>query len=257
MQNIMLSTFPVGLRDYRGFYMLYVDKNLNIIPNRFTGCRETFCAGMRHKHNNTKSAQNFSKINTNRLYVLITLGAPFSKKGYWYEILNKMTKSLKIVNSFERRYKWPLSKMRLVDDKRKSVNIPSVLFIGNRKWGISPYLVSLYTLLLRLGKYPWITNDVVNETNHDELLEKLKKVCDTHKRNYTDAMHIHVSINTAISLISNYDELFQGKSKKYHWSMDRLNNFGGGYNEGIRLLAEGKTRYKKLYNKLNGRSHGK
>jgi len=221
-----------------------VDKDLNIIPGKFTSCRETFCAWTRYKHNSMRPGEGFSKINTDRLYVLISFGKPRSDKEYWY-ILRKMTKSLKIVNSFERHYKWPLSKIRRVDDKRKSIT-PSILFIGNRKWGISPYLVSFYILLLRLGKYQWVTDNIVNETDHKKLIVKLKKICSVNKHDSRDAMHIHTSISMANILMHNYDELFKGKPKKYHWNTDKLNG-NSGSTEGIRLLAEGKTCYKALY----------
>ncbi len=243
MKNTLLTTLPNSIASYSGYYMLSVDSNLNAIHSRYTGCRETFCASLRHKHNGGHMNE-FSCINTKKLYVLITLGKPVSGDS----ILTKMTKSLKLVNSFERYYKWPLSKIRPVNDKRKYLNIPSILFTGNSKWGISPYLVSFYTLLLRIGKYSWLTDTIVNEGDHKELVKKLKKVCNAKQDSFPDAGHIYTSINMANTLISNYNKLFRTQPKKYHWSIERINN-GGGYNEGIRLLADGNTRYQELYMK--------
>ncbi|TET59663.1 MAG: hypothetical protein E3J47_08245 [Candidatus Stahlbacteria bacterium] len=244
MKNVLLLTFPKTITNYNGYYMLHVDNNLNVAGGRFTGCRETFCANIRHKHNGTRSGEGFSEINTNRLYVLITFGGRTSDTG----LLDKMTRSLKLVNSFERYHKWPLSKIKPANDKRKSVDIPSVLFIANRKWGVSPYLVSLYTLLIRLGKYPWLTDTIVNEADHKTIVAKLKKVCSAKRNTFNDAMHIHKSINMANILISNYDELFKGKSKRYHWSTGKLNS-SLYYNEGISLLAADQSKYKKLQKK--------
>lgn len=249
MRNILLTTFPKAIVAYSGFYMLYVDNNLHIVSNKFTSCRETFCAGLRHKQNNSRQGNGFSKINTNRLYVLISFGKPHpgGESKYW-DILDVMAKSLKIVNSFERYYNWPLSKVRLVDNKHKSAKIPSVLFVGNRKWGISPYLVSFYLLLLRLGKYSWLTDTITNEINHKKLVAKLRNVCSAKKNGFIDAKHINTSISMANILMRNYDELFKGKSKKYHWSTDRIPG-SSGYTEGISKLSKGTTNYKELYNK--------
>lgn len=240
----LLFTFPKAINNYNGYYMLHMNNSLGVANNIFTSCRETFCANIRHKHNGTRLERGLSKINTNRLYVLITFGGGHSNK----EILCKMTKSLKLINSFERYYKWPISKIKLANDKRESVDMPAILFIGNRNWGVSPYLVSLYTLLTRLGKYPWLTDTIVNETDHKKLIAKLKKVCSAKKHSFRDAMHIHTSMNMANILMCNHDELFKGKPKKYHWSTDKLNG-NAGYNEGISLLASGKSNYKELYKK--------
>jgi hypothetical protein len=183
------------------------------------------------------------------LYVLIshgkTNGTIIAKK----RILKEMSRSLKLVNSFEQKYKWVLSKTEYADDRRKQVHVPSVLFSGCRKWGSSAYLTSFYTLLLRLGTHEWILNDIFDESDHEKLIIKLKKVCATNSNSNRDAMHIYKSLDTACFLMANYDDLFSEKSGKYYWSEDRLLKNRRPYNEGIRLLADGNSSYKKLNDK--------
>jgi len=165
-----------------------------------------------------------------------------------------MEKSLKLVNSFERYYKWATSKIRIANDERNNIDVPAVLFISNRNWVTSPYLVSFYTLLIRLGKHTWLTNTIVNETDHKKLITKLKKACSIN--NIGDAKYILQSIDTATVIISNYNKLFKGKPKKYHWSISRLGldpykpkDMTNAFHEGITNLANGFTYYKELYNK--------
>jgi hypothetical protein len=256
MKKVLLTKFPKELTAYNSFYMLFVDKNLDIVPGKYTSCRETFCAGIRRKYNietqYSPPQEICATINTSKFYVLITFGKKnnsVTKKQAWDKILGVTTKSLKIINSFERHYKWPLSKIKLVDSDQQSVCIPSTLFVGNRKWGASPYLVSFYLLLTRLGRYPWITDDVVNEDSHNKLVNKLEKLCDSIQNKCVDAMHISRSLNMAKTLMADYDRLFKGKPNKYHWSIDRI-NVGNGYSEGIRTLAEGKTHHKELLQQI-------
>jgi len=249
MTKPLLKRFPNEMSTYRGVYMFHMDNDLEIVKRTFTSCRETFNACLRHKYNETERV--FSSINTHRLHVLITLGASNKENSEedWAALLEKMTKSLKLLNSFERSYKWPLSRIKLIDNVRKNTYVPSVLFVGNRKWITSPYLVSTYTLLIRIGTAPWFTNDLADESDHNKLITKIKKEClvETNR----DGLHIKHSIKTINILMANYKELFSNKSRKYHWSTAIIRPGRNPYNEGIRVLASGTTGNIELLNKCN------
>jgi len=249
MNNILLKRFPIGITPYKGFHMLHVDNDFEIVEKTYTGCRETFVHCIRHKYNGTKG--NFDAINTHRLYILATLGASNrgDNKKDWDSLLKQMMKSLKLLNSFERNHKWPLSKIRFVDNKSKNWCIPSALFIGNRKWIEVPYLVSWYTLLMRSGTRGWLTDDIVNETDHDKLITALRKSCKNCMSLDRDAKHIYSSLATIDILMANYKELFSDKPRKYHWDNQRIRRGRNPYNEGIRSLADGVTGNAELRNK--------
>jgi hypothetical protein len=154
-----------------------------------------------------------------------------------------------LVNSFERHYKWPLSKIQFVDDRRYDACVPSALFIGCRKWVTSPYLVSVYMLLLRTGIRPWLGNGVINKTDHNELITGLKNTAEECRNIQPDAMHIYRSLKMIDILMANYKELFSDKPKKYHWATARVRKGASSYNEGIRKLAEGQTGNTELHDK--------
>jgi len=241
MNNILLRKFPAGISPYKGFNMFHVDNNFEIVERTYTGCRETFVHSIRLKYNGTEGSLN--TINTHRLYILATLGASNrgENKKDWNSLLKQMIKSLKLLNSFERNYKWPLSKIRFVDNKSKGRCIPSALFIGNRKWIEVPYLVSWYTLLMRSGTRKWLTDDIINKTDHSKLITALKKSCKSCMSLDRDAIHIYSSLGMIDILMANYKELFSDKPRKYHWANERILYGRYPYNEGIRALAEGIT----------------
>ena len=239
--NILLKKFPSGISTYKGFYMFHVDNDFEIVRGTYTSCRESFVHAIRHKYNGVKGI--YTTINTYRLCILATLGSSnySDSKKDWDNLLKNMTKSLKLLNSFERNYKWPLSKIRFVDNKAKNRYMPSALFIGNRKWIEAPYLVSFYTLLMRLGIRGWLTDDIVNEADHIKLVTTLKRASAQYMDRNMDAKHIHNSLTMIDVLMANHKELFSDKPRKYHWANERVLCGRNPYNEGIRLLAGGAT----------------
>ena len=250
MVKIHKKVFPYQVGMYKMFQMMHVNNDLEIVKNTSTSCRETFISYIRRKYN-PNTPTNCRSINTRRLYVLATLGASYIKdsKKAWNNLFQKTERSLKLVNSFERYYKWPLSKVLYVDDTRKTWCTPSSLFIGTRKWATSPYLISAYLLFLRAGTRVWLKDSVINESDHNKLITKLINNSNKYKGVQVDAEHIYNSIKMINILMANHTELFSDKPKGYHWSMERLQVGVPSYTEGIRKLADGKTGYKELYKK--------
>lgn len=93
-------------------------------------------------------------IDLNKMRLLVANGnpeqgqAPISKADF----RRKMEKALIVVNQFEKQGKISLSKMIEVEhSKRNGKEDLVVLFVGSGIWMKSPFLVSLYTFLIRLG----------------------------------------------------------------------------------------------------------
>lgn len=103
----LLVNTPNNLSMYDRFYMLHLTNDMDIPKNMYTSCRETFCSNIRHKYAKDSELLQIHQINTRRMYVLTTHGkiTITGNNAARTNISREMTKSLKIVNSFERNYK--------------------------------------------------------------------------------------------------------------------------------------------------------
>lgn len=220
-------------------------------------CREYFNVCMRNKY----ITKGHKGIDTSRAYVVYTYGRVYKaeQNSSWQHMLDGAAKSLKIINAFERKHKWyPLTKMYPVDDDQDNVYVPSVFFSGSAKWTASPYLFSLYTLMIRMGKNDWISDKVLDLCNdHEKLVEKLYRLGYARRGAGGDAIQLYRTVKIWDVLMSNYKELFGSKARKYNWSLARLGNSDYHRTEGIMRLAMGDTSNKKLYNEVHILKHNK
>ncbi len=213
-------------------------------------CREFFTVCMRKKY----TATGHKKISTSRAHVIHTFGRVRKtiEKSSWLRILGTAVKSLKIINAFERKYKWyPLTKVYPVDDDRGNTCVPSIFFLGPGKWTMSPYLFSLYTLMIRAGRNDWLSDKVLDFCNdHDVFIKKLYSLACAHGSSGGDAIQIRESIKVWDILMANYKELFGNTSREYNWSLERLSNPDYCRMEGIQRLAIGTSTETELCDKV-------
>ena len=242
--------------DYRGAPMFLhvtpsgVDGNLKRTCREYNTCREYFNVCMRNKY----ITNGHKGIDTSRAYVVYTHGRVHKSeaKGSQQRMLNVATKSLKIINAFERKHKWyPLTKIYPVDDDQGNIYVPSAFFLGPAKWTMSPYLFSLYTLMIRLGKNDWIDDKVSDLCNdHEKLVNKLYRLGYARRGQGGDALQLYRTVRIWDILMSNYKELFGNRTRAYNWSLDRLVNSDYHRTEGIMRLAMGSTGERGLHDKV-------
>jgi hypothetical protein len=150
---------------------------------------------------------------------------------------NKMVSALALINHFEKVAKISLTKLAEVNAKGSSKGAV-FLFTGPRMWIQSPFLVSMYTFLLRLG------DKELKFKNADELKKELKDLYDRSQKGKisdNDASYLGASWNKMHEIIKNRAELFS-KSKGVHdiyWKKFNISQFHN--NAGIRSLALGST----------------
>lgn len=213
-------------------------------------CREFFTVCMRKKY----TTAGHREINTSRAHVVHTFGRvrKVTEKTSWQRILGTAAKSLKVINAFEREYKWyPLTKVYPVDDDRSNNCVPAVFFLGPGKWTMSPYLFSLYTLMIRAGRNDWLSDKVLDFCNdHDVFVKKLYNLACAHGSSGGDAVQIRGSIKIWDILMANYKELFGNTSREYNWSLKRLSNPDYCRMEGIQRLAAGSSDETELCGKV-------
>lgn len=213
-------------------------------------CREFFTICMRKKY----TATSHKKISTSRAHVVYTFGRfrKIDEKSSWLRMLGTAAKSLKVINAFERKYKWyPLTKVYPVDDDRDSVCVPAVFFLGPGKWTMSPYLFSLYTLMIRTGRNDWLSDRALDFCNDpDVFTKKLYNLARIHHGSGGDALQIYKTIKIWDILMANYKELFSNTSRVYNWSVKRLSSPDYARVEGIQKLAVGTSQETELCGKV-------
>jgi len=155
---------------------------------------------------------------------------------------DKMVSALALINHFEKQAKISLTKLQEVDAKGSSKGAV-FLFTGPRMWMSSPFLVSMYTFLLRLG------DKELKFKNAGELKKELKALHErskTGKINDNDASYLGASWNKMHDIVKHRVKLFP-KSKGVHdiyWKEFNISSFHN--NAGIRSLALGSTPDKEL-----------
>lgn len=106
---------------------------------------------------------------------------------------NKMKASLTLLNHFEKQENMMLSKLQEIDSTNSGKSAV-FLFTGSSIWMSSPFLVSMYSFLIRLG------DKELKFENKDELIQLLKALSD-------DAKAGKISDNDAVYLGASWDKL--------------------------------------------------
>lgn len=217
-----------------------------ISANRTYDCREYFIEEYRHQI----AIKDTKHIAIKRANALLTLG-PYSKKEFSSRnttLKLDSQKSLFIINSFEKAHKWPLTKLYPVVSSTKEL-IPLIFFSGSRKWTMSPYLLSIWTLCIRLGRNKWLPNKITT-LNHEELVKALWERAEGALvgDREVDSSQIYATIRKWDEFLELYPKLFSTNSRKYHWNSKHLTR-GFSRPEGILRLISGQTQHRKLYRK--------
>jgi len=206
-------------------------------------CREFFVRSYRKKINKEDSFTLWAR----KAYALFSFGRPKGNmfKNWQLDLKNGSEKGLYIMNSFEKEHKWPQTKLYQV--KCTDRNITMIFFIGPRKWTTSPYLMSIWSLCVRIGHNSWLPMQLMN-LDHENLVRQLAITSKTGEN--SDANQLSKTIKHWDPFMSLYSDLFSGQNRKYHWDISHLKGFSDRP-EGIIKLVDGTTHYKALYKKYN------
>ena len=150
---------------------------------------------------------------------------------------DKMVSALALINHFEKMAKISLTNLQEVNAKGSSKGAV-FLFTGPRMWMSSPFLVSMYTFLLRLG------DKELKFKNAGELKKELKALHEKSKKGRlqdNDASYLGASWNKMHEIIKNRAKLFPKKNGVHdiYWKTFSISSFHN--NAGIRSLALGST----------------
>ncbi|TET59650.1 MAG: hypothetical protein E3J47_08180 [Candidatus Stahlbacteria bacterium] len=232
--------------DYVSYYYIFTypdpeDSNKLVSTHTTNSCREYFIKN--YRTGITKDDVLSPKVK--KAYALISYGiAGVDRFAEWNtKLQDESQKGLYILNSFEKAHRWPLTKLYPV--KCVNMSMPVVFFAGPRKWTMSPYLMSIWSLCIRLGRNEWLPKKLLT-LNHENLVRQL---CISAKSSIKhDAREVSYTLRKWDTFMSLYSKLFAGIDRKDHWSTTHLNGHGHS-TEGIRRLMDGSTAYRALYDK--------
>lgn len=215
------------------------------IIHGWTECREYLTLYLRRR----KMTQ-FSKLASTKANIVITPGhEAFVSNKALKQFHYKVKVGLKFANEYESYHNWPLTKMSIFDDpKHRFYHIR-----GCRRWTKSPYLFSLWTLLLRMGNI-YDKRAIPREgLGHFELANEIREALekdriDEELTSYSG--QVLYTIPYWDFLMKHYLEIFAGHSPQWHWGEDMLEPPDYSRPEGILKLVMGDTLHKEMRKKM-------
>jgi len=185
-------------------------------------------------------------IDLKKTRMLVTKDA--LREEYIPEFTKKMEAGLRLLNHFEKHAKVSLSKMHEIDPTgsgKKAI----YSFVSPRMWVSSPFLVSMYTFLIRLG------DKEIEFKDKTDLKEKLKALSDDNKSGKisdNDAGYVGKSWDKLHLFIQNRAKLFPKKDGFHDIFFENygINNFHNS--AGILSLANMATPDKSLNERVKG-----
>lgn len=216
-------------KEYSGFYFgaVHEPKN-NTIDNykNIVSCRDGLGAVMR-----TGIIE--GDLQTDKLRILFV----------WDKITNPdqwAQRGLSVIHIMEKLAGWPLTRAMAVEVGRN--NVYSVYCRASRRWLKSPYLTTLYILLMRMSRDENISGF--------KTFDDMEKILLSISRFNSDDNNIRNTLPYWKALMVGYPEIFEKRKITYYWSLDRLNTGTNGYGEGILRLCDGSTQFKEAHEAL-------
>lgn len=189
---------------------------------QWASCRESLTNFIADGFRNNVYSNNCSLIDKEAMRLLVM----FKKEGAGRLVKENLERGVRIVNFFERKMGWRLSEISKARDK----NIPSHCYIyvllGPKQWMTSPHMVSLYTLLIRVGRF--------NDFGRFRTYKKFVDICNglrdeaikvlvpgggcraTRFYNWPDAGfrdidHLNYVADKIMTVLENRDKIFEGR----------------------------------------------
>ena len=153
------------------------------------------------------------------------------------DFYRKALVGLALVNYLEKEHNWAPTKLYKIDPEY-NLQDSIYMFVGSPKWQKSPHYLSLYMLMLRLGK-SGIT--MVTDEKRRTAAYMAGKLATYSTSGKYDSSHIKNVIGKIDLLLSNQNVLIGRKPMKEMFSVARLGHGNNGFNEGITSLCTGNS----------------
>lgn len=153
-------------------------------------------------------------------------------------------RSVPVLQAFDRLAGWPLTRVYKIETDYNDW-LQAYYFHSSRRWMKSSYLVSLYTMLVRMCKDIKVTGF----KDFDGLVKVLQKISSSGKSLVTDDTYVKTSLPYWKAIMTGYPELFRKRKLPYYWDTARLGGRNGGA-EGLQYLVKGDTQYTEIRKEL-------
>jgi len=230
--------------DYFGFNFACAqepkDGKIKLVHS-YHGCREGLMSSMRSRIMGKASIEQ----PTDKMRIIFRWSASDRNiKTDLKTIDGWVKRSVPVLQAFDRLAGWPLTRVYKIETGQGDW-LKAYYFHSSRRWMKSSYLVSLYTLLVRMCK----DAGIVGFKDFDGLVKVVGKI--TKSRNLiTDNSYVKDSMPYWKAIMTGYPELFRKRKLPYYWDTGRLSGDSLGGAEGVQYLVKGDTKYTEIRKKL-------
>jgi len=202
-------------------------------------CREGLFSNMRRRICDANSSQPTDKMRM--LFVWRLAQGAHGRDNL--EVDGWIDRAIPIIQAADKMAGWPLTRIHAVDANTPSARV--YYFHSSRRWMKSSYLVSLYTLLVRMAK----DKRFVGIKNYEDLIKILDDSAKKADKLTIDHTYVMDSYPYWEALLKGYPRLFRQRKMPYYWDTKRLDGSSGG-SEGIQYLVKGHTQYGEIRKEL-------
>jgi len=243
------------------------------ITSYFDSCRESAVNLIRNQIEDSDPPLASKRIDLKKTRILLYAKSNNdatieSKRRFSKRKDKEIALGIKLVNHYEKKLGWLLTKMVKVDIDETNRNYSKIskikrlknakspfltprrddvsdtinmyIIVATNKWLKSPHILSLYLLMLRLG----CSGFKSNFKTHEELIKDLEKF--SNRRGFKDSHHVRDTFKMWDVILENYNKLFKRKSINRLYSSKYLINGCQGFSEGITRLCTGLSRDNKI-----------
>lgn len=213
-----------------------------------TKCREIlayyFIQYIRYSFGEIKITENIDhqrmQLDCTRLVITTKYISDSTKQANCDTFERAVIRGVKLVNLFTSHHGWRQTKLYGFQPQE---SISSFMTVGDKRWLKSTHMLSMYTLMLRLGV----------ELDDDDV-KTLEKALSVLKEPSTlvNRMHAYESVKYWNMIMHNFDELFCGLDERYIYSTLTLDR---QHDEGITKLCIGSSAHKFIANVFEKLKH--
>jgi len=161
-------------------------------------------------------------VDTTKLRILVSssyIGRRERAERKIQKFEDSISRSKKILNFLEEIAGWLPTKVFTVENEEFNVCglTSTFLFIGDRRWARTPHMLSLYTLLIRLGVFQKFDNF----RNQTEFFEACKKIAqrgraqeENYNQMYSDARSLGNIYQYLYPILKNFQYIFPANLKR-------------------------------------------
>lgn len=146
-------------------------------------------------------------------------------------------RSVAVMQAFDRLAGWPLTRVYKIETEHDSW-LRAYYFHSSRRWMKASYMISLYTLLVRMCK----DERIDGFKDFDGLVKVVTKASKSSSRLIMDHSYVTESVSYWKAIMLGYPELFRKRKLPYYWDTSRLDRSTSG-SEGLQYLISGNTSY--------------